>query len=100
MTTYTAHCKFCGKKYELKSNWVPGEVLVLIINIKHFFHTLRHHYKECNFKRDKKILFRILIDVFKGIGIISWLILIKIIKTIFTQFIYCQIYYIKIEEVY
>ena len=69
MTTYTAHCKFCGKKYEIKSNWIPDEILDLIIDIKHFFHTIRHHYKECGFKKLTKAFFRILKNAFKCIGI-------------------------------
>ena len=69
MTTYTAHCKFCGKKYEIKSNWIPDEILDLIIEIKHFFHTIRHHYKECGFKKLAKAFFRILKNAFKCIGI-------------------------------
>ena len=46
MTTCTAHCKFCGKKYEEKSKWIPGDILDLVIDIKHFFHAIRHHYKD------------------------------------------------------
>lgn len=82
-STYTAQCKFCGKKYELKSKWVPVDILELVINIKHFFHSIRHHYKECGFKRNKKIFFKIWLDVFKGIVIIGWVILTTIIKIIF-----------------
>ena len=78
MTTCTAHCKFCGKKYEEKSKWIPGDVLDLVIDIKHFVHTVRHHYKECGFKRLAKAFFRIWKGVFKSIGI-GLLILIKII---------------------
>ena len=69
MTTYTAHCKFCKKKYEIKSNWIPDEILDLIIEIRHFFHTIHHHYKECGFKKIAKAFFRILKDAFKCIGI-------------------------------
>ena len=50
MTTCTGYCKFCGKKYKEKSKWLPGDILDLIIDIKHFFHAVRHHYKECGFK--------------------------------------------------
>lgn len=68
MTTYTARCKFCGKKYEEKSEWIPGEVLDLVIDFKHFFHAIRHHYKECGFKKLTKAFFRIWQKVFKSIG--------------------------------
>ena len=78
MTTYTAHCKFCGKKYEIKSNWIPDEILDLIIDIKLFFHIIRHHYKECGFKKIVKAFFGIWKNIFKCIGI-SLLILIKVI---------------------
>ena len=78
MTTCTARCKFCGKKYEEKSKWIPGDILDLVIDIKHFFHTVCHHYKECGFKKLMKAFFRIWKNVFKCIGI-SLLILIKII---------------------
>ena len=78
MTTCTAHCKFCGKKYEEKSKWIPGDILDLVIEIKHFFHAIRHHYKECGFKKLAKAFFRIWKKIFKCIGI-GLLILIKII---------------------
>ena len=78
MTTCTAHCKFCGKKYEEKSKWIPGDVLDLVIDFKLFFHAIRHHYKECGFKKLAKAFFRIWEKVFKCIGI-GLLILIKII---------------------
>ena len=78
MTTCTAHCKFCGKKYEEKSKWIPGDILDLVIEIKHFFHAIRHHYKECGFKKLAKASFRIWKKIFKCIGI-GLLILIKII---------------------
>lgn len=78
MTTYTAHCKFCGKKYEVKSKWIPDEILDLVIDFKLFFHAIRHHYKECGLKKLVKAFFRIWKGVFKSIGI-GLLILIKII---------------------
>ena len=78
MTTYTTHCKFCGKKYEVKSEWLPDDILDLIIEIKLFFHAIRHHYKECGFKKIAKAFFKIWEGVFKCIGIIL-LFLIKII---------------------
>ena len=78
MTTYTAHCKFCGKKYEVKSEWILDNILELVIDFNLFFHAIRHHYKECGFKKLAKAFFRIWKEVFKSIGI-SLLILIKII---------------------
>ena len=78
MTTYTAHCKFCKEKYEVKSEWIPDDILDLIIDIKHFFHLIKHHYKECGFKKLTKIFFKIWKNIFKCIGIVL-LILIKII---------------------
>lgn len=78
MTIYTANCKFCGKKYEEKSDWIPDEALGLVIEIKHFFHVIRHHYKECGFKKLTKAFFLIWQKIFKSIGI-SLLIIIKII---------------------
>lgn len=78
MTICTGYCKFCGKKYEEKSKWIPGDILDLIIDIKHFFHAIRHHYKECGFKKLAKSFFRIWKNIFKCIGI-GLLILIKVI---------------------
>ena len=78
MHTYTANCKFCGKKYKKKSKWLPSEILELVIDFEHFFHAIRHHYKECGFKKLAKAFFRILWKMLKGIGI-GLLILIKII---------------------
>ena len=78
MTTYTAHCKFCEKKYEIKSEWLPDGILDLVIEIKLFFHAIRHHYKKCSFKKIAKAFFKIWEGVFKCIGI-TLLLLIKII---------------------
>lgn len=78
MTTYTVHCKFCEKKYEVKSEWLPDDILDLIIEIKLFFHAIHHHYKECGFKKIAKAFFKIWEGVFKCIGI-TLLLLIKII---------------------
>ena len=78
MTTYTIYCKFCGKKYEEKSEWIPDDILDLIIDIKFFFHLIHHHYKECGFKKFVKAFFKILVKFFKCVGIVL-LILIKII---------------------
>lgn len=78
MTTCTAHCKFCGKKYEEKSKWIPSDILDLVIDIKHFFHAIKYHYKECGFKKLAKAFFRIWEKIFKCIGI-GLLILIKTI---------------------
>ena len=78
MTTCTAHCKFCGKKYEVKSEWIPDDILDLVIDLKTLCHAIRHHYKECGFKKLAKAFFRIWKEVFKSIVIIL-LILIKII---------------------
>lgn len=78
MTTCTSYCKFCRKKYEAKSEWIPDEILELIIDIKHFFHLIKNHYKECGFKKLTKAFFRIWRDIFKCIGI-GLLVLIKII---------------------
>ena len=78
MTTYTAHCKFCEKKYIIKSKWVPGDILELIVLFRHFFHTLRYHRKDCGFKRLIRHFFKIWQTFFKCIGI-SLLILIKLI---------------------
>ena len=100
MTTYTTHCKFCGKKYEVKSEWLPDDILDLVIEIKLFFHAIRHHYKECSFKKLTKTFFRIWKDVFKCIGIIL-LFLIKII--LYPIYLLLDLLYHwkkKIEEVY
>ena len=78
MTTYTTHCKFCGKKYEAKSEWLPDDILDLVIEIKLFFHVIRHHYKECGFKKIIKVFFGIWKNIFKCIGI-TLLLLIKVI---------------------
>ena len=78
MTTCTARCKYCEKKYEEKSEWLPGDILDFVIDFKHFFHLIRYHYKECGFKKLAKAFFRIWKGIFKSIGI-GLLILIKII---------------------
>lgn len=78
MTTCTVNCKFCGKKYEKKSKWLPSEIIELVIDFELFFHAIRHHYKECGFKRLVKAFFKILWKMLISVGI-GLLILIKII---------------------
>ena len=78
MTIYTTHCKFCEKKYEIKSEWLPDDILDLVLEIKLFFHAIRHDYKECSFKKIAKAFFKIWEGVLKCIGI-TLLLLIKII---------------------
>ena len=60
MRTNTAHCKFCGKKYEVKSEWLPWAMLDFILESKHFFHAVIHHSKECGFVK----LFKAFVKIF------------------------------------
>lgn len=46
MTTYTARCKYCNKKFEVKSKWLPTPCLDLAMETKAFFHAIAKHRKE------------------------------------------------------
>ena len=50
MTTYTAYCKYCDKKFEVKSKWLPSACLDLIMEAKGFFHAIAKHRKELTAK--------------------------------------------------
>lgn len=50
MTTYTAHCKHCNKKFEVKSKYLPSACLDLAMETKVFFHTIAKHRKELTAK--------------------------------------------------
>lgn len=45
-STYTMSCKFCDKKWEFKSNWLPVEILELWSTYVIFFHGCFHHPSE------------------------------------------------------
>ena len=46
MTTYTAHCKYCNKKFEVKSKWLPSACLDLVMETKGLSHAIAKHHKE------------------------------------------------------
>ena len=46
MTIYTAYCKYCNKKFEVKSKWLPSACLDLAMEAKGFFHAIAKHRKE------------------------------------------------------
>ena len=46
MTTYTAHCKYCNKKFEVKSKWLPSSCLDLAMEVKGLCHAIAKHRKE------------------------------------------------------
>lgn len=50
MTTYTAHCKCCNKKFEVKSKWLPDAFLELAMETKVFSHAITKHRKELTAK--------------------------------------------------
>lgn len=45
-STCTMSCKFCDKKWEFKSNWLPVEMLELWSTYVIFFHGCFHHTNE------------------------------------------------------
>ena len=76
MKTNSAHCKFCGKKYEVKSEWLPWVILDFILEAKHFFHAVRYHAKECGFVKLFKAFCRIFIMLpIKSIFAFLWILI-------------------------
>lgn len=59
MTTYTAHCKYCDKKFEVKSKWLPSSCLDLAMETKGFFHAIAKHRKELTARAFFKAIGRI-----------------------------------------
>lgn len=59
MTTYTARCKYCDKKFEVKSKWLPSACLDLAMETKAFFHAIAKHRKELTARAFFKAIGRI-----------------------------------------
>lgn len=71
MTTYTAHCKYCNKKFEVKSKWLPSACLDLAMEVKGLCHAITKHRKEITTKSIFKTLGRIVKHFFISlVGII------------------------------
>lgn len=60
MTTYTAHCKYCNKKFEVKSKWLPMPCLDLAMEAKGLFHAIAKHSKELTAKAFFKAIGRMI----------------------------------------
>jgi hypothetical protein len=69
MKTCSAHCKFCDKKYVVKSKWLPYTFLDLSIDFQHFFHMLKHHRKEFTFKSFSKAVWTIIKRFLISLGV-------------------------------
>ena len=59
MTTYTARCKYCNKKFEVKSKWLPTPCLDLAMESKGLFHAIAKHRKELTARAFFKAIGRI-----------------------------------------
>lgn len=75
MKTYSAHCKFCDKKYVVKSKWLSDTVLILNFEFQHFFHMLKHHRKEFTFKSFSRAIWTIVKRILILLGICPLIIL-------------------------
>ena len=53
-------CKFCGKTWRHRSNWIPFELVDWIYSILFLFHLIFHHLKELIFKNIVKGLWQVL----------------------------------------
>lgn len=51
MTTYTAECKYCNKKFEVKSKWLPSACLDLAMETKGLIHGIAKHRKKTYHQR-------------------------------------------------
>lgn len=60
MTTYIAYCKYCNKKFEVKSKWLPSSCLDLAMETKGLFHGVAKHRKEITAKSFFKSVGRII----------------------------------------
>ena len=59
MTTYTAQCKHCNKKFEVKSKWLPSACLNLAMEVKGLLHGIAKHRKKLTVKGTIKTIGRI-----------------------------------------
>ena len=76
------NCKFCGKTWWHKSNWVPFELVDWFYELAFLFHMIFHHHKELNFKRIMKGLYQVLLHF---VVAIMWII-VTTIQIIFYPF--------------
>jgi len=60
MTTYTAECKYCNKKFEVKSKWLPSACLDLIMEAKGLIHGIAKHRKKLTIKGTAKTIGRMI----------------------------------------
>lgn len=60
-------CKFCGKTWWHKSNWVPFELVDWIHSLLFLFHLIFHHFKELTFKNVVKGLWLVLHQLLRAI---------------------------------
>ena len=76
------NCKFCGKTWWHKSNWVPFELVDWIYSLLFLFHLIFHHFKELTFKNVTRGLWLVLRQF---LGAILFLILV-VVRIVFYPF--------------
>lgn len=60
MTTYTAHCKYCDKKFTVKSKWLPSACLNLAMETKGLIHGIAKHRENLTTKGTAKTIGRMI----------------------------------------
>ena len=72
-------CRLCDKSWQLKSRWLPSEVLEAFANLIIMFHALRHHPDAMT---GKSFLY-LTNQVFWSVGIITVFFFIGLLRIIF-----------------
>ena len=60
MTTYTAQCRYCNKKFTVKSKWLPSACLNLAMGVKGLIHGIVKHREKLTIKGTFKSIGRII----------------------------------------
>ena len=60
-------CHTCNAEKIYRSNWLPAEVLAVFIEVWFFFHVLKHHRDQANFKKMALLFKQFLTAVFVAV---------------------------------
>lgn len=90
MTTYTAHCKYCDKKFEVKSKWLPSACLNLAMEVKGLAHGIAKHRKKLTIKGTIKTIGR-MIKYF--LISVAWFIIIPIALLFYPLYLLLTLFY-------
>lgn len=90
MTTYTAQCKHCGKKFEVKSKWLPSACLNLAMEVKGLTHGIAKHREKLTVKGTLKALGRMIKHLLISL---VWFIIIPIALLFYPLYLLLTLFY-------